>query len=75
MAVDVVEFLEAIQIDADDRQFGAVAMRAGQFAAKMLVETRAIGQAGQAVVEGQTANAFERIGPRSYSSPRRSRRR
>ena len=52
LAQRVVEDLEAIQIEEEDRQVGAGALRAGQGVGQAIHEEGTVGQPGQGIAEG-----------------------
>ncbi len=63
MAAQVVDFLEAVQVDADQRELRALLLRQRDFEVQPLVEARPVRQAGQHVAQCQPAQVLERFGP------------
>ena len=53
MAERVVDVLEAVEIEIEERKARAVAPRLDQRAVEAVVEQRAIGKPGQRIVEGE----------------------
>jgi hypothetical protein len=52
VAIAVIDFLEAIEVDGDDCQVGVAEIGLGKCRSKPLVEQRAVGQAGEPVMAG-----------------------
>ena len=65
MAQTVVDFLEAIEVDAEHRGALAAAVHALQDLGQMVVESYPVGQSGERVMTGQKLNLAER-GRRRY---------
>ncbi|MNP85344.1 hypothetical protein D3C76_1850480 [compost metagenome] len=59
----LVECLEVIDIDHQDRQWPAVALSPCPFQTQHLIQTAAVGQAGEAVSRGQGGQALLGIMP------------
>ncbi len=58
MAVQVVELLEAVEVDGDDGHLFALAIGARQFFVERIGEMLAVGQGGQVVVAGHAGDAL-----------------
>ena len=56
VAQGVVDVLEAIEIEQQDRNHAALAAGAGQLLAEPIVQQGPVGQAGEPIVQGQTPN-------------------
>jgi len=63
MAMDVVDLLEAVQVDHHDRMRLRRSRHLLQCAGERLVELAAVGQAGQGILEGQDKNLPLRLEP------------
>ncbi len=61
MAADVVDFLETIQVDYDQRKAGAALIGARDFLGQALLETGPVGQAGEGIVQGHVAQLAEAV--------------
>jgi hypothetical protein len=62
VAVGVVDFLQAVEVEEQDCEGTAVAIGTLGFAFEDVEETAVVGQAGERVADGQVLDLFEEAG-------------